>query len=62
MSLWLRLRVPLGTSSGRRSGLGGRCRFHMVEGADHVFSTLPYKAEAIEVSRDFLVSAFTPGG
>jgi pimeloyl-ACP methyl ester carboxylesterase len=54
--------VPPSDASDYRLALGGRCRFHMVEGADHVFSTLPYKAEAIEVSRDFLVSALTPGG
>ena len=54
--------VPPSDASDYRLALGGRCRFHMVEGADHVFSTLRYKAEAIEVSRDFLVSALTPGG
>ena len=54
--------VPPSDASDYRLALGGRCRFHMIEGADHVFSTLRYKAEAIEVSRDFLVSALTPGG
>jgi len=54
--------VPPSDASDYRLALGGRCRFHMVDGADHVFSTLRYRAEAIEVSRDFLVSALTPGG
>ena len=54
--------VPPSDASDYRLALGGRCRLHMVEGADHVFSTRHYKAEAIEVSRDFLVSALTPGG
>jgi len=54
--------VPPSDASDYRLALGGRCRLHMVEGADHVFSTLRYKAEAIEVSRDFLVSALPTGG
>ena len=54
--------VPPSDASDYRLALGGHCRLHMVEGADHVFSTLRQKAEAIEVSRDFLVSALTPGG
>jgi len=54
--------VPPSDASDYRLALGGRCRLHMIEGADHVFSTLRYKAEAIEVSRDFLVSALPTGG
>ena len=54
--------VPPADASDFRLALGGRCRLHIVEGADHVFSTLRYKAEAIEVSRDFLVSALLPSG
>ncbi|HUU53454.1 MAG TPA: alpha/beta fold hydrolase [Armatimonadota bacterium] len=48
-------------ASDYRVALGGQCRLHMVEGADHVFSGLDYKTEAIEVSRDFLIAVLRPG-
>jgi hypothetical protein len=47
--------VPVSEASDYRLALGGRCRLHLVEGADHVFSSLAWKAEAIALSRDFLV-------
>ncbi|MFB3883424.1 MAG: alpha/beta hydrolase [Armatimonadota bacterium] len=48
--------VPPADASDYRVALGGRCALHMVEGADHVFSTLAYEAEAIRVSGEFLVA------
>jgi hypothetical protein len=47
--------VPASDASDYRIALGGGCRVHIVEGADHVFSTLVYESEAIGASRDFLV-------
>ncbi len=47
--------VPVAEASDYRLALGGRCRLHLIEGADHVFSSLAWKAEAIALSRDFLV-------
>jgi len=47
--------VPASDASDYRITLGGGCRVHIVEGADHVFSTLAYESEAIGVSRDFLI-------
>jgi alpha/beta superfamily hydrolase len=52
--------VPPSEGSDYRIALGGRCRLHHVAGADHVFSSLPWKTEAIEVSREFLVDALAP--
>jgi len=49
--------VPVSEGSDYRVALGGRCRLHIVPGADHVFSSLPWKSEAIAVARDFLVEA-----
>jgi fermentation-respiration switch protein FrsA (DUF1100 family) len=49
--------VPASDASDYRVALGGRCRLHLIEGADHVFSSLPWKSEAIAVSRQFLVEA-----
>jgi fermentation-respiration switch protein FrsA (DUF1100 family) len=49
--------VPSSDSSDYRLALGGRCRVHLIEGADHVFSNLLWKSEAIAVSREFLVEA-----
>ncbi len=46
--------VPPSDGSDYRVALGGKCRLHYVEKADHVFSSLPWKKEAIEVSKDFL--------
>lgn len=37
--------------------LGARGELHLVEGADHVFSSLCWKAEAISVSQRFLLQA-----
>ncbi len=47
--------VPVSEASDYRLALGGRCRLQMIEGADHVFSSLPWKSEVIALSRDFLV-------
>jgi dienelactone hydrolase len=53
--------VPPLDASDYRLALGGGCRVHMVEGADHVFSNLGYESEAIGLSRDFLVEVLRPG-
>jgi len=45
-----------------RVALGGRCRLHYVQKADHVFSGLPWKKEAIEVSLGFLTDALAVEG
>lgn len=47
--------VPPSDGSDYRVALGGRCQLHLVAGADHVFSGLGWKSEAIAVTRDFLV-------
>ncbi len=47
--------VPPADAASYRVALGGRCRVHIVKDADHVFSSLAYKAEAIRITRDFLV-------
>lgn len=52
--------VPLSDSADYRIALGGRCRLHHIANADHVFSSLPWKAEAIQVSREFLLDALAP--
>ncbi|UCC68263.1 MAG: alpha/beta hydrolase [Armatimonadota bacterium] len=52
--------VPPSDGSDYRVALGGRCRLHQVQSADHVFSSLTWKAEAIEVTREFLVEALAP--
>jgi dienelactone hydrolase len=52
--------VPPSDGSDYRVALGGRCRLHHVQSADHVFSSLTWKAEAIEVTREFLVEALAP--
>ncbi|MCK4282783.1 MAG: alpha/beta fold hydrolase [Candidatus Brocadiae bacterium] len=49
--------VPPSDAADYRVALGGHCRLHYVEGADHVFSGLAWKREAIEASRAFLVKA-----
>jgi dienelactone hydrolase len=49
--------VPASDASDYEHALGGPKRAHIVKGADHVFSSLPWQAEAIEVSRHFLVEA-----
>jgi alpha/beta superfamily hydrolase len=49
--------VPPSDSGDYRVALGGRCQLHHVAGADHVFSSRAWKAEAIRVSREFLVGA-----
>ncbi len=54
--------VPVSEASDYRVALGGRCRLHLVEGADHVFSSLAWKSEAINVSGEFLVEALGPVG
>ncbi|MBN1458832.1 MAG: alpha/beta fold hydrolase [Armatimonadetes bacterium] len=47
--------VPVSDASDYRVALGGRCALHLMQGADHVYSTLAFTAEAIEVSRSFMV-------
>jgi len=47
--------VPPSDASDYRLALGGRCRVHLVKDADHVFSGLGFKSEAISVSREFLL-------
>jgi len=49
--------VPVSDASDYRVALGGRCTLHLMQGADHVYSTLAFTTEAIEVSRDFMVQA-----
>jgi len=49
--------VPPSDGSDYRVALGGRCRLHYVQKADHVFSGLAWKAEAIKVSLEFLLEA-----
>jgi dienelactone hydrolase len=49
--------VPASDASDYRLALGGRCTLHLMEGADHVFSSLPFTTEAIDVSRSFMVQA-----
>ncbi len=53
--------MPPSDGSDYRLALGGRCHLHLIQGADHVFSGLGYKAEAIGVSREFLAAALRPG-
>ena len=54
--------VPPSDGSDYRVTLGGKCRLHYVQKADHVFSSLPWKKEAIEVSADFLEDALAVEG
>jgi alpha/beta superfamily hydrolase len=49
--------VPPSEASDYRLALGGRCGLHMVAGANHVFSSLAFKGEVINLSRDFLCEA-----
>jgi dienelactone hydrolase len=49
--------VPSSDALDYRVALGGGCRLHLVQGADHVFSALGYEAEVIGLSRDFMVEA-----
>ncbi len=46
--------VPPSDASEYRLALGERCRLHMVEGADHVFSSRDFKSQVITLSREFL--------
>lgn len=54
--------VPLSDASDYRAALGPRCQFHVVEGSDHTFSSLSWKAEAITLSRQFLVGSLLAAG
>jgi alpha/beta superfamily hydrolase len=54
--------VPPSDASDYRLALGGRCTLHIVKGADHVYSSLEYKAEVIELSRRFLLEAMKVKG
>ncbi len=53
--------VPPSDASDYRVALGERCRAHMVEGADHVFSSLKFKSQVIALSREFLCEALASG-
>jgi alpha/beta superfamily hydrolase len=50
--------VPPDDASDFRLALGGRCRRHLIQGADHVFSSLAWKSEVITLSREFLLESF----
>ncbi len=52
--------VPPSDGSDFRIALGGLCRLHLIQKSDHVFSSLAWKAEAIQVSREFLVESLGP--
>ncbi len=49
-------------ASDYRIALGGGCRLVSIRGADHVFSSLTWKSEAIGESRRFLLEALQVGG
>jgi len=49
--------VPAADASDYQQALGGTKTVHIVAGSDHVFSSIPWKAEAIAASREFLVRA-----
>ena len=49
--------VPPSDGKDYHKVLGDRCRLHLVQGADHTFSSLAWQEEAASVSRDFLVQA-----
>ncbi len=51
--------VPPSDASDYRVALGERCRVHVVNGADHVFSSLAYKSEVIATSREFLAESLS---
>ncbi len=53
--------VPASDASDYRIALGERCRVHMVNGADHVFSSLSYKSEVVATSREFLMESLSAG-
>ncbi len=46
--------VPLSHAELYAKVLGKQAEVHLIEGADHVFARVPWKAEAIEVSAGFL--------
>lgn len=46
--------VPVSDAHDFREALGAGSRLHLIAGADHVFSSLPWQAEAISSSREFL--------
>ncbi|MCX7598376.1 MAG: alpha/beta fold hydrolase [Armatimonadetes bacterium] len=47
--------VPLSHAHEYRCVLGHRATLHLVEGADHVFSSIPWQTQAIWVTTEFLV-------
>jgi hypothetical protein len=49
--------VPPSDADDYRAVLGERSKLHLVEGADHVFSSFAWKGQAIALSRDFLTQA-----
>jgi pimeloyl-ACP methyl ester carboxylesterase len=51
--------VPPGDASDYRIALGGQCRLHYVQGADHTFARLDWQGEAVSLSRDFLLGTLT---
>ena len=54
--------VPPGDARDYQLALGERADLHYVEGADHVFSSLAWKQEAITLSRQFLVKTLSAAG
>jgi alpha/beta superfamily hydrolase len=48
-------------ASDYRLALGERCELHMMQGADHVFSSLEFKSRAIALSREFLCETLSAG-
>jgi len=54
--------VPPSDAEDYRAALGERSKLHLMEGADHVFSSLAWKAEAIGVSQQFFVETLVVGG
>ncbi|MBC7287937.1 MAG: alpha/beta fold hydrolase [Armatimonadetes bacterium] len=48
--------VPIAHAEAYKQALGSRCTLHIIAGADHVFSSVPWQSDAIEVTARFLVS------
>ena len=49
--------VPASDATDFRSALGDTSHLHLIDGSDHVFSSLPWQSEAIAASRTFLAQA-----
>lgn len=54
--------VPVSHAADYGEVLGDEATVHTIEGSDHVFSSLPWQADAIATTRDFLVRALRPQG